>query len=428
MIRRPLLLLLLCLALLATPALPRDEPEWTARETEELVQLATEYLGLTDLQTEAKDRILEQADLIGVVSERRMKDVVKALFKVARSGPKSDGKGECAAKFAEFPGRYYLSGAGGGKKGIFIGLHGGGPGVGDGRTAQSLWGAATAKGLIGVFPTANLEGRQTTWQSPEVEAFVMAVIRELKRTYKIDTNRIYVAGHSLGGSGAFHIGLRNADLLAAVSPNAGGLRGILNHETGESSVPGGYVANLYHTPTFITHFDRDPRVFVHDSRAVAKELDELEEQYPDGYEHRYVEGEGEDHGFPPKAGPPQIIAWMTKFKRDPYPKRLIWEPTNPRKRLFSWLRHGQPTPSLSRRIRIVATCDENRIEVTGQILYGISILLSKDMFDPAKPVTLVVNEETVSSEILIRRPAALLESILENIDPEQVFEYRLDLP
>ncbi len=430
--RYRLALLILCLILLQSArAHPRDETEsqWGRSETKALVALAEEYQKLAiDSSTRlTRDEILVRADELGSVSERRMKDVVKALFKVAKSGPKSDGKGECIAKFEAFPGHYYLSGAGGGKKGIFIGLHGGGPGVGNGRTAQSQWGAATGKGLIGVFPTANLKGRLTTWQSPEVEAFVLAIVKELKRTYRIDTNRIYVAGHSLGGSGAYHIGLRNADLLGAVSPNAGGMHGVNDNAAGTTSIPGGFVANLFNTPIFITHYDLDPRVGVEDSREVAKELDRLQEEHPKGYIHRYVEGQGVNHGFPPGTGTSQIISWMTKHRRDPIPRKVVWEPSSKDKNHFFWLRHGAPLDSRSRNLRIVATYRKNRIEIDGANLYRISVMLSEEMFDSEKPVTVVANGETVFTEILERRPAALLESIIENIDPEQVFAYRIDL-
>ncbi|MEN8152254.1 MAG: hypothetical protein ABFS86_20720, partial [Planctomycetota bacterium] len=208
--RRILLLsLLLLVPLVTTAAEDSPEPEWDGSKTEALLALAKEYLAATSTRT--RDEVLAKARKLGAIPDRPMKKLVKALFKVARSGPKSDGKSSCVSKYAKFPGKYYLSGQGGGKKGIFFGLHGGESGIGDGRSAQGQWGAATGKGLIGVFPTANLPGKPFTWYSPDVEQFVLEIIKELKRTYRIDTNRIYVAGHSLGGSGSFHIGPRNAD-------------------------------------------------------------------------------------------------------------------------------------------------------------------------------------------------------------------------
>lgn len=419
----------LLLAAAATPVLAKDppaDPEWTSKQTALLVEIAREYLAvLNDDSTSRRDEILTRARALGHVSSRRMKEVEKALFKVARSGPKSDGKGECTATFPRFPGTYYLSG-GGNRKGVFIGLHGGAPGIGSGRSAQSLWGGASSKGLIGVFPTANLPGMKKTWQTPVVNEFVLAILRELKRTWKIDTNRVYVAGHSLGGSGAWHIGLRYADLWAGVSPNAGGLHG-WEPTAGDAQLPGGFIANLYNTPLFVTHFDQDPRVGVADARAASKELAELKAEFPEGYEHVYIEGEGKSHGFPKGGSPAEIITWLTKSKRDPYPKKIVWEPTWPQKRTFFWLRKARPAPGRGRSMRIVATIEKNRVALTGSELRGVSVFLAEKMFDSKKPVTVVVNGEERFSDIIRRDPAALVESIVENIDPAQVFAYRIDL-
>ena len=431
---------LVLLIFLAAPAAGRGgperppDPEWTTEQNDALLALAARYNEWVPRPGGARERdeILAEAGALGPVAPRAVKNLVKDLVEVARSGPRSDAKGECVAKYEPFPGVYYLAGAGNGK-GIFVGLHGGGAGVGDGRTAQSQWGAATGKGLIGVFPTANLPERDTTWQSPEVEAFVLNVIRELKRTFRIDTNRIYLAGHSLGGSGTWQIGLKNADLFAAVSPNAGGCHGVPTGEEGVNALPGGYVANLFDTPIFFTHHDLDPQVDVKDSRAAARELDELEKAHPGGYEHVYIEGQGRNHGFPAGGDPSKIIAWMTRHERDPYPKKIVWEPNfpaekgHPGKHLFFWLRKRPAFKTVGRNTRIVATREEYRIEVKATMANDISILLSQEMYDGNRPLTVVLNGETKFEGFPSIDPRALLESILENIDPEQVFLYRVDL-
>lgn len=423
----PVLVLLPLLVLPAAVRAGPEDPEWTREKTDALVDLAREYGGLVSLpgKAAAKDAILERAAALGAPGPRDVKRIVKELFEVAREGPRSDGKSECTAKYEPFPGTYYLAGGGNGK-GVFFGLHGGGPGVGDGRTARSLWGGATGKGLIGVFPTANLPDRPTTWQSPEVQGFVMAILREIKRTWRVDTNRIYLAGHSLGGSGAWDIGPKYADLFAAISPNAGGCHGSTIGTEG-AVLPGGFLANLFDTPIFFTHYDRDPRVAVADARAAAKELDALEKEHPDGYEHVYVEGEGEEHGFPPGGETGKILSWLVRHERDPYPEKVVWEPNFPAKHLFFWLRKRPVFVSTSRTTRLVASCRKNRVEIEGQQTRGLSVLLAERMFDGDEPVTVVVNGETRYEGVPAVDPRALLESILENIDPEQVFAYRIDL-
>jgi len=427
----PLLLVLLPLLLPGAPLpaagapQPPPEPDWSSDDTDALLALARRY---AEQESDAdKDRVLAEARELGPFDRRDGKRLAKELMEVARSGPKSEGKGTCFASYEPFPGKYYLSGAGGGKKGIFVGLHGGEGGVGDGKTAQSLWGGATGKGLIGLFPTANLpDHAATTWKNREVEGFVLAAIKELKRTFRIDTNRIYCAGHSLGGSGTWSIGLRHADLFAAVSPNAGGLDGSKDR-FGKVHLPGGYLANLYNTPIFFTHYDQDPRVFAYDAQAAAKELAELREQHPGGYEHVWVEGKGKSHGFPPDGRPSKIIAWMTRRERDPYPEKVIWEPSIPHKRMFFWLRRDRVWRSRGRGTRITASIEKNVVEVTVNRAKGLSILLADEMFDADDPVVVKVNGKETFRDYVQRDPAAILESIMENIDPEQVWTYRIDL-
>ena len=47
---------------------------------------------------------------------------------------------------------------------------------------------------------------------------VFCVLDEVRKHYRIDDDRIYLTGHSMGGSGAAYLGLHHPDLFAAVAP------------------------------------------------------------------------------------------------------------------------------------------------------------------------------------------------------------------
>lgn len=55
--------------------------------------------------------------------------------------------------------------------------------------------------------------------------FIRALIKKLQSTLKIDSNRIYVTGHSNGGTMSYRIGAELSDIVAAIGVNAGSIGG-----------------------------------------------------------------------------------------------------------------------------------------------------------------------------------------------------------
>lgn len=108
------------------------------------------------------------------------------------------------------------------------------------------------------------------------EKEVMNVLELMKRDYRIDEQRIYLMGHSMGGYGTWHLGQRYQQIWAALAPSSG--RG--NPET---------LQRIKHIPQFVVHVDADMTVSVEGSRAMVAEMKRL------GIEHRYIEVAGGDH-------------------------------------------------------------------------------------------------------------------------------------
>ena len=53
------------------------------------------------------------------------------------------------------------------------------------------------------------------------EQDVLNVVALVKSEYKIDPDRVYLMGHSMGGFGAWYLGAKHADLWAAIAPMSG---------------------------------------------------------------------------------------------------------------------------------------------------------------------------------------------------------------
>ncbi|HZZ73149.1 MAG TPA: peptidase [Pirellulales bacterium] len=93
-----------------------------------------------------------------------------------------------------------------------------GPPQGDPAKNQNRQGQATRQGYIVIAPAWSKPG-QNTYEGSEAEHYaVLGCLRDACRRFAIDTDRVYLSGHSLGGNAAWDIGLSHPDLWAGVIP------------------------------------------------------------------------------------------------------------------------------------------------------------------------------------------------------------------
>ncbi|MEE2888513.1 MAG: hypothetical protein VX951_13870 [Planctomycetota bacterium] len=166
---------------------------------------------------------------------------------------------------------------------LFVGLHGGGPtddgkGVlGNGRQAFGLYSSQLRKrNYIAVFPTA----LRAPWRSGVNDPWIRALVAEIQALYNIDLNRVYLAGHSMGGYGTWHFGPKYCDRWAAIAPMSGG---------GSNGIK-----QLRDTSTFVYlyHGADDRVVGCRNSRAAAKQM------LSGGNDFIYTELPDSGHGLP----------------------------------------------------------------------------------------------------------------------------------
>ena len=89
------------------------------------------------------------------------------------------------------------------------------------------------------------------------EQDVLDVMADVQRTYRIDSTRTYLMGHSMGGYGTWSIAMNHPDLFAALGPISGG------------GPPAG-MAKIGHIPEYVTHGDDDRTVPVTQSRGMVE--------------------------------------------------------------------------------------------------------------------------------------------------------------
>jgi predicted esterase len=132
---------------------------------------------------------------------------------------------------------------------------------------------AEKHGYIVVCP----KGRQpTSMYRGAAEQDVLDVLADVRRAYKIDPNRIYLTGHSMGAYGTWSIASDHPDLFAAIAPISGG---------GDPAE----VLKTAKIPQLVTHGDKDPTVPVDNSRVMVEALKKA------GAEVKYDEIPGGNH-------------------------------------------------------------------------------------------------------------------------------------
>ena len=71
------------------------------------------------------------------------------------------------------------------------------------------------------------------------EQDVMDVLAEVRRDYKIDPNRIYLMGHSMGGYGTWSVAMAHPNLFAAIGPISAPFKGDIEQNRRLRAVGGG---------------------------------------------------------------------------------------------------------------------------------------------------------------------------------------------
>ena len=175
--------------------------------------------------------------------------------------------------------------------------------------------------FIVVAPSAPPAPDGSRWNRDGVSKVIDATIAAAQRKFKIDPDRIFLGGHSMGGYGAYHLGQILADRFAGVWISAGGW-----WEADYRSFLG--------TPVYLQHgaLDCSPRPGYsggHDKPrrhhwcgvSFARAAHDL--MLRDGVEHVYDEhSEGHSLAFPAaKEAMRRFFAWTAGKRRNPYAKR-----------------------------------------------------------------------------------------------------------
>ena len=95
----------------------------------------------------------------------------------------------------------------------------------------------TRHGYIVMAPEWTAEHQDKYDYSAREHAIVLGCYRDACRRFAVDTDRVFLSGHSMGGDAAWDIGLAHPDLWAGVIPIVGRVRPLLHPLLGERQEP-----------------------------------------------------------------------------------------------------------------------------------------------------------------------------------------------
>jgi len=270
------------------------------------------------------------------------------------------------------------------------------------------------------------------WFTKQAEALVLASVKQVRRSYHIDPDRIFLTGMSNGGIGTWLIGMHHAPLFAGIAPMASGLDQVL--------MP--FLANLRNTPVYMIHGEKDQVMPIELSRSISRELDAL------GYSHVYREHQGEHpvaggHYFP-REELPELTAWLNRQRRDPLPARLTVVREASHFQPFDWVRIDATDPIAAFADDLISKRDESirrreyakldativspdRIEVTTERVRRYSLFLNERMIDATKPLTVLTNGKVSFEGLVTPSVEYLLRQMRLRDDPRHPFSIHLTI-
>ncbi len=291
-------------------------------------------------------------------------------------------------------------------------LHGGvsraepGPGGGWWRRWQPL----SDRDHIAVFPASWNES--LWWQASQLEN-LRGILTDLKRTYNVDENRIQLFGVSDGGTGAYYVAFKDPTPWAAFVPFIGHAAVLMNPRIGaEGEI---HPVNLVNSPFYIVNGEVDR---LYPVRSVRPWVEAWEEA---GVDLVFVAKPGghDVSWWSDEAG--AIDAFLEERPREPHPLEVVWavEPWAPYSRAW-WVVLEELDPGGGRsqviegltgsdRVGLIrARRDGNVITLDTNQVRRVRLLLSPQVLDLSRPVTVTANGNVVFDGLVEPDPAVLL--------------------
>jgi predicted esterase len=260
----------------------------------------------------------------------------------------------------------------------------------------------------------DIASRFPHWWCYYPTAFPMQALEYALLRYPIDTNRVVLAGYSMGGFGTWNLGLRYPDRFAGIMPLCGG---IAREEfaIGRDELCRTLLGNANLLPTLFVHGDQDDVVPVRFDRWSDEDLTAR------GITHEYIEVAGGGHILREFLDPDGELktrckAWLNGRVRDPHPARVEHHLIGDYHAGSYWVRvdeHRGQTAQVTAEVQ-----DRGRgISVTTQDVARLTLFLDPEVVRVRDRITVVVDGQPVFRNRVRPSLLAVAESYARSHDP-----------
>jgi pimeloyl-ACP methyl ester carboxylesterase len=314
---------------------------------------------------------------------------------------------------------------------MIVALH---PAEHSSKAELDFWGGSAAKpgraqaaGYIVITPEYVESSAREYGFSMSSHDVVLRSIIDARKRFNVDSDRVFLTGHGMGGDAAFDIGMSHPDLFAGVIP----INGICDHFCKW------YWQNAGHTAWYVVTGEFDARSpFTADITTLTKMMGYsagykmgmdvvLVEFMQRGYESYFEET-------------PRIFDWMDPIRRQKAPHEFVMHVLRPSESRFYWLRaQGLPKSVMESNV-LAGHGAVSPMRLEGKITPGntiriisgaktFTVWLSPELVSYEKPVTIMVKNMRKYSKV----PKSSIQDILDDFsaraDRQMIFTTCIEL-
>lgn len=296
---------------------------------------------------------------------------------------------------------------------LYISMHGGGncaPAVNDQQWRNQIELYQPKEGIY-LAPRAPTD-TWNLWHQEHIDYFFDRLITNMIIFYNVNPNKVYLMGYSAGGDGVYQLAPRMADRWASAAMSAG-------HPNDASPLNLRNIGFTIHVGALDSAYKRNEM-----AKEWEEKLDSLQKNDPEGYVHSVTLHKGLGHWMQLKDA--VAVPWMAQFKRNPIPKKIIWQQDDIVQKRFYWI-YLPFSDELYKGQIVEASYEGQTIAIKSESPLHMILFLRDEMMNLDQPITVTVNGKTVFQDRVERNISTIKFTIEERGDYQQIYTAQIPI-